>query len=95
MPVHKATITADDFFPLKQWRVLALASYNAGEGRVSRAVKRNLKAGKPGDFWNIRLPRETRGYVPKVLAAFQTARGLCLTPPQLVSDGCVFRVAAN
>lgn len=27
MPVHKATITADDFFPLKDWRVLALASY--------------------------------------------------------------------
>ncbi|MDX2435488.1 MAG: hypothetical protein QNL88_00425 [Acidobacteriota bacterium] len=27
MPVHKATLTADDFFPLKEWRVLALASY--------------------------------------------------------------------
>jgi len=47
--------------------LLALASYNSGEGRVSRAVKRNLKAGKPGDFWSIRLPRETRGYVPKLL----------------------------
>jgi membrane-bound lytic murein transglycosylase D len=47
--------------------LLALASYNSGEGRVSRAVRRNVKAGKPGDFWNIRLPRETRGYVPKLL----------------------------
>jgi len=26
-----------------------------------------------------------------VLAAFQVAKGLCLTPPQLISDGCVFR----
>ena len=33
---------------------------------------------------------ETRDYVPKVLAAFQVARGLCLTPPELISDGCVF-----
>ncbi|MGD9294185.1 MAG: lytic transglycosylase domain-containing protein, partial [Roseobacter sp.] len=32
----------------------------------------------------------TRDYVPKVLAAFQVARGLCLTPPELISDGCVF-----
>lgn len=47
--------------------LLALASYNSGEGRVSRAVRRNVKAGKPGDFWNLRLPRETRGYVPKLL----------------------------
>jgi membrane-bound lytic murein transglycosylase D len=30
-------------------------------------VKRNIAAGKPGDFWNIQLPRETRGYVPKLL----------------------------
>ncbi len=27
MPVHRRTITADDFFPLKRWRVLALAGY--------------------------------------------------------------------
>ncbi len=47
--------------------LLALASYNGGEGRVSRAVKRNRKAGKPADFWNLKLPEETRGYVPKLL----------------------------
>ena len=35
---------------------------------------------------------ETRGYVPKVLAAFAVARGLCVTPPELVSDPCVFYV---
>lgn len=47
--------------------LLALAGYNSGEGRVSRAIKRNRKAGKPTDYWNIKLPRETRGYVPKLL----------------------------
>ncbi len=47
--------------------LLALAGYNAGEGRVSREIARNRKAGKPTDYWSLRLPRETRGYVPKLL----------------------------
>ena len=47
--------------------LLALAGYNSGENRVARQVKKNRKAGKPADFWNLRLPRETRGYVPKLL----------------------------
>ena len=47
--------------------LLALAGYNSGENRVARRVKSNLASGKPADFWNISLPRETRGYVPKLL----------------------------
>ncbi len=47
--------------------LLALAGYNSGEYRVGREIKKNLKKGKPTDFWNIRLPRETKGYVPKLL----------------------------
>jgi membrane-bound lytic murein transglycosylase D len=35
---------------------------------VARAVKANLAAGKPIDFWNLKLPKETRAYVPKLLA---------------------------
>ncbi|MBT8064345.1 MAG: LysM peptidoglycan-binding domain-containing protein [Gammaproteobacteria bacterium] len=47
--------------------LLALAGYNSGENRVARQMRKNRKAGKPTDFWNLRLPRETRGYVPKLL----------------------------
>ena len=48
--------------------LLALAAYNTGERRVARAVNRNIKSGKATDFWSLRLPRETRGYVPGLLA---------------------------
>ena len=46
----------------------AIASYNSGEGNVRRAVRRNTRAGKPVDFWHLRLPKETSMYVPKLLA---------------------------
>ena len=46
----------------------AIASYNSGEGNVRRAVRRNTSANKPIDFWNLRLPKETSMYVPKLLA---------------------------
>jgi soluble lytic murein transglycosylase-like protein len=59
--------------------LMVLAAYNAGEG----AVRAN--AGVPPFA-------ETRDYVPKVLAAWQVAQGLCLTPPELMTDPCVFLV---
>ncbi|WP_172424832.1 transglycosylase SLT domain-containing protein [Vandammella animalimorsus] len=46
---------------------LALAAYNAGEGAVARALQRNRRAGLPTDFGSLRLPRETRNYVPALL----------------------------
>jgi len=46
----------------------AIASYNSGEGNVRNAVRRNTKANKPTDFWNLKLPKETSMYVPKLLA---------------------------
>ena len=48
--------------------LLAFAAYNAGGGTVRNAIKRNQKAGKPTDFWHLELPKETTGYVPKLLA---------------------------
>ncbi|MGA1726877.1 MAG: transglycosylase SLT domain-containing protein [Burkholderiaceae bacterium] len=47
---------------------LALASYNWGEGAVGRAIRRNKAAGKPTDYLNLRMPRETRNYVPQLIA---------------------------
>ncbi len=59
--------------------VMVLAGYNAGEGAVRK-------------YLGVPPYSETRAYVPKVLAAWTVARGLCLTPPELISDGCVFAV---
>lgn len=46
----------------------ALAAYNSGSGTVRKAIRINKKRGKPTDFWNLKLPKETQAYVPKLLA---------------------------
>jgi membrane-bound lytic murein transglycosylase D len=77
---QKATVAAANYLKTLaemfggDWH-LALASYNGGPGRVQRAIK---QVGKT-DFWLISakpkaLPRETREYVPMILAAIVIAR---------------------
>lgn len=47
---------------------LALAAYNCGEGCVGRAIAANQKRGLPTDYMSLKLPPETRNYVPKLIA---------------------------
>lgn len=49
---------------------LALASYNAGEGTVLRAVKRQGTM----NYWELKLPKQTEDYVPKFMAALAISR---------------------
>lgn len=54
--------------------LLALAAYNSGAGTVRKAIRKNRKKGKPTDFWSLSLPRETRAYVPKLIALAKLLR---------------------
>lgn len=69
---------------------LALAAYNWGEGSVGRALARNKAQGKPLSYSHLRMPEETRHYVPKLQAiknivtqpeAFNTALPLIQNHP--------------
>lgn len=46
----------------------ALAAYNSGSGRVTREIAKNKKKRLPTEFWSLSLPKETRSYVPFLLA---------------------------
>ncbi len=68
--------------------LLALAAYNSGEGTVGKAIRRNRKKGRGTSFWDLDLPKETRAYVPKLIALKQLVNspekyGVTLTPISL------------
>ncbi|MEJ2059094.1 MAG: transglycosylase SLT domain-containing protein [Gammaproteobacteria bacterium] len=71
--IHASTNAALDYLSKlyndlgHDW-LLAIAAYNCGEGTVQRAIRYNKRHGRPTDFWHLRLPQETRHYVPKLLA---------------------------
>jgi membrane-bound lytic murein transglycosylase D len=71
--VRESTRAALDFLEelhadLDQDWLLALAAYNSGKGRVSRAMASNRRKGLPTDYWSLKLPRETQRYIPKLIA---------------------------
>ncbi|WP_028772684.1 LysM peptidoglycan-binding domain-containing protein [Shewanella waksmanii] len=95
--VPAATVAAMDMMEYlydrtgENW-LYAIAAYNTGEGRVNNAVRNNKRNGKSHDFWSLRLPTETRRYVPQLLALADVVAnadkyGIELTPianePQL------------
>jgi len=51
--------------------LLALAAYNAGGGTVSKAIRNNKRRAKGSDFWSLKLPKETRIYVPRLIGLSQ------------------------
>ena len=55
---------------------LALAAYNWGQGSVQRAIKRNQQAGLGTDYDSLRMPDETRNYLPKL----QAVKNIVLNP---------------
>ncbi len=73
---------------------LAIAAYNYGSGNIQRAINRNLAIRKKTDFFSLRLPAETRAYVPKLIALARIVRnpekyGIFLPP---IPDEPYFRV---
>ncbi len=76
-PIKSTYAAADhlkDLYNLFGSWPLALASYNAGAGKVQRAVLRS----RSEDFWDLNasrfIRRETKNYVPKFMAAVIIAR---------------------
>lgn len=68
---------------------LAVASYNSGEGNVQKAVRANQGKGRPTDFWNLNLSKETSSYVPKLIALVEIVRdpgAFGLTLPAIVNE---------
>ncbi|MCL4112756.1 UNVERIFIED_CONTAM: hypothetical protein GTU68_021774 [Idotea baltica] len=70
---HQATRAAFDYLQKlhRQFKgdwFLALAAYNAGEYRVEKEINKNRRLGKRTDYWSLDLPKETRQYVPRLLA---------------------------
>lgn len=64
----------------------AIAAYNAGEGRVARAIKKNKEQQLPTDFFSLDLPKQTTAYLPKLLALADILRHsehYALSLPQL------------
>ncbi|MDX1406314.1 MAG: LysM peptidoglycan-binding domain-containing protein [Woeseiaceae bacterium] len=69
--------------------LLAIASYNSGEGNVLRAVRKNKARSQSTDFFSLSLSKETRAYVPRLIALVAIVKNpgaFGLTLPALVDE---------
>lgn len=67
----------------------AVAAFNAGEGRVFKAIERNKYRGKPTDFWSLNLPKQNTTYIPKLLALAELLKNsekYAIPMPQLANQ---------
>jgi len=60
-----------------------LAAYNAGPARLKSAIKRNREADLPTDFWSLKLPKETKAYLPRFIALVDLLRRTPTSPFEL------------
>lgn len=77
---------------------LALAAYNWGEGNVTRAINRAVAAGLEPTYENLKMPNETRNYVPKLLAVrnlVNNPSAFGLTLPEIKSEPYFKAVTVN
>lgn len=102
--IHAATDAAgrylDDLHAQFDDWLLALAAYNAGPGNVRRALAAARRAGEPETYWGARpwLPKETQGYVPKLLAIADVVRNpeaLGLELPTIPDEPQLVRVTVD
>jgi len=67
----------------------AVAAFNAGEGRVFKAIERNRYRGKATDFWSLNLPKQNTSYIPKLLALAELLKNsekYAIPMPQLANQ---------
>ena len=71
--IHASTMAALDYLEelhaeFDQDWLLALMAYNTGPNRLKKVLRSSAAAVRAGDHWNLAVSRETREYVPKLLA---------------------------
>lgn len=77
---------------------LTLAAYNGGQGRVGRAIDRNQRANRPTDWRSLRLPQETKAYIPKLhglSCLFAASKDYGLALPNWPNHPVVERIELN
>jgi membrane-bound lytic murein transglycosylase D len=75
---------------------LVLAGYNAGIGTVGKSIRKNARLGSGTTYWDLALPRETRSYVPKLLALAEIVRNpehYQMTLPEIGIDSNLAQVS--